>query len=396
MSGRSALALALASLVAGALNYLYQVHAASVLDASAFGLLSAWLARVTLLGTGATVVQFLSLDHALDDRRFVGALRALGVLSIVVVVIQLVLGTRLSTTLLGATAIGSGVVLYAVIGQLQARLRLGVVAAVGVATAGARFALPFAWPREGRASAFYVAQATAFFVGLLVAAAFVSGKRGPSLPGAPSEASAPTRPRRARLARPVLLESATVLFPLIDVLVISSFQDAATTGAFSRVTLASRLVFFAGAAALQILLPHELHAAASGRPLPPFPARLQRWIMPAGIGGALVLAVAVDVLVLHPVPAQRPWLYASCLAASFLVAILGHVNQLAARDRLEPAAAIVGAVVVTSGAAAALAASGGEPVTRYTLVVLAGDALVLLFSAVATRRARAATTDPKT
>jgi len=315
------------------------------------------------------------------------------------VVIHLVLGARLSTTLLGATAIGSGTILYAVIGQLQARLRLGVVAAVGVATAGARFALPFAWPREGRTGAFYVAQATAFFVGLLVAAAFVRGPRGPSLAGAPNEASAPATRRRARLARPVLLASATVLFPLIDVLVISSFQDAATTGAFSRITLASRLVFFAGAAALQILLPHELHAAATGRPLPPFPARLQRWIMPGGIGGALVLAVAVDALVLHPVSGERPWLYASCLAAAFLVAILGHVNQLAARDRLEPAAAIVGAVVVTSGAAAALAAAGGAgpgAVTRYTLAVLAGDAIVLLLSAVAARRARAPTTDPKT
>lgn len=396
MSGRSALALALASLAAGALNYLYQVHAASVLDAPTFGLLSAWLARVTLLGTGATVVQFLSLEHALDDRRFVGALRSLGLLAIAVLIVLVVLGARLSTTLLGATAIGSGVILYAVIGQLQARLRLGVVAAVAVATAGARFALPFAWARETRTTAFYVAQATAAFVGILVAAALVTRPRVPRREAAPTDAPSPTKARRMRLVRPVLLASTTVLFPLIDVLVISSFQDAATTGSFSRVTLASRLVFFAGAAALQILLPHELHAAATGQPLPPFPARLQRWIAPGGIGGALILAVAVDVLVLHPATAERSWLYASCLSAAFLVAILGHVNQLAARDRLAPAAALVLGVVITSGAAATLAAAsgaGGGPVTRYTLAVVVGDAFVLLLAAAL---ARAATTEPKT
>lgn len=370
MTGRAAVALTAATIAASALNYLYQVHAAAVLDVATFGLLSTWLARISVLGAVATVVQYLSLDFALPDGRWRGLLKAAGLVSLVGVGVHVSLGGALSPLLLGVTAVGSGIVLYAVLGQLQARLQLGAVGAAALAAAALRFGLPFAWPAAARAPIFYASQAAAPFMGIVAAAAIVS--------------FAPPRPERARssgrlrLGRPVLLAFATVLFPLIDVLFVSSTQDVATTGAFSRVSLASRMVFFGGAAVLQILLPHELHGAKTGDPLPRFAVFLQKVLTPGMIGGAIVLAALADQLVLHARGSERTWLYASCLTAAVLVAILGHVNRFAARGRLRVAGAMVLGVVVTSAFAAGLAALGtGEPVARYVLVVLGGDALVL-------------------
>jgi hypothetical protein len=383
--GGAALALTVANLAAGILNYLFLVHAAAVLDAAAFGLLSAWLARVTLLGVIATVVQFLSLDSRLDEQRWTKVLRASGAVSLLLVVVHVVAGPRAPFAVLGASSVIGGILLYAVIGQLQARLLLGVMAASVLGMTALRFALPFAWPREGRAPAFYVAHAAAAFAGIATAALVVTLRRASASTAA---LAPPAADRRVRLGRPVLLAFATVLFPLLDVLVVSAAQDAATTGAFSRVGLAARIVFFGGAAALQVLLPHQLHAAATGEAMPVFVQRLERWLTPMMLGGALVLALLVH-LVLRPSGEERTWLFATCLAAALLVAILGHVNRLAARGSLRMATLCVAGVVLTSALAAALALLGGpEPVTRYSLGVLAGDALVLLAAAAAQMRSR--------
>jgi hypothetical protein len=386
VTGRSALALTGASIAASALNYLYQVHAAAVLDATAFGLLSTWLARVTVVGAIATVVQFLSLDFALADRRFAGLLRSAGIAAVGIAGVHLYFGGRIAPPLLAVSAVLSGTVLYAVIGQLQARLQLGVVAAAVVAAAAVRFGLPFAWPRDARASAFYVSHTAAAFAGIAAAAGVVTLRRSRA-EVAPAEA--PPKERRLRLVRPILLAFVTVLFPVIDVLVVSATQDAATTGAFSRIALASRIVFFGGAVAVQVLLPHELHAAASGKPLPRFAVLLQQWLTPGVLAGAIVLAALLDRFVLQPQGEERTWLYASCLAAALLVAVLGQVNRLSAADRLGAAASIVAGVLLSSGAAAGLAAfSTDQPVTRYTVGVLVGDALVLLVARFAPNRAR--------
>ncbi len=363
-------------MAASAFNYFFQVHAAALLDATAFGLLSTWLARVTLIGAVATVVQFLSLDFALSERRFAGLLRVLGLASFAIVGGHVFLGYAMTPSLLGATSVVSGIALYAVLGQLQARLELGVVAMAVLAAAALRFSLPFAWPCETRAPAFYVSHASASFAGIVAAAAVVTLRRARRTHDAPAEA--PQKARALRLGRPILLAFATVLFPVIDVLVISSTQDAATTGAFSRIQLASRVVFFAGTAALQILLPHQLHSTASGAPLPPFALRLQQRLTPGMIAAALILAALVDRLVIRAQGDERIWLYACCLAAALSVAILGRVNEFAARDRLGLAAMPVAGVVATSGASVLLASLSGHHVTRYTVGVLVGNALVLL------------------
>lgn len=388
MTGRAALAITAASIAAGVLNYSFQVHAATVLDEAAFGLLSAWLARVGVVGAIATVVQFLSLDFALEDRRFRGLLRLVGGLACAVLAAHLLFGNSFSKTLLGVSTVTSGVVLYAVVGQLQARLRLGLVAGSLFVVTALRFALPFVWSDAARAQGFYVAQAAAGSAGLVAAAVLIGGARRSE----EAEAAPPIEAdRRLRLGRPLLLAIATVLFPLLDVLVVSSTQDATTTGAYSRIQLASRVVFFAGAAALQLLLPHELHAAKHRSALPLFAARLQRGLAPGIIALAIALAAVLDLFVLHPQGEARIWLYASCVSTALLVAVLGHVNAFAAEDRLGIAAATVAGVIVTSAAGAIVALSrGAQPVSTYVVAVLAGDALVLAGARLVQMRSRPA------
>jgi len=125
-SGRAALGLAIASVAAGLLNYLFQVHAAAVLDASAFGRLSAWLAQVTLVTAVAPVVQFVSLDWSLADARFARLSRGAGLVSLLALGGHALLSG--ATLLLGVASVAGAVLLYAMMGQLQRRLRLADVA----------------------------------------------------------------------------------------------------------------------------------------------------------------------------------------------------------------------------------------------------------------------------
>lgn len=386
-SGRAALAFTVASFGGALLNYLFQVHAASVLDRAAFGALSAWLARVTMLGVVATVVQYVSLDHRLAEDGWRATSRVTGALALVVVVVHVLAGDRVPLVGLGVSAVGGGILLYALLGQLQARLQLGVMAIAILVAAASRFALPFVWPRDARAPGFFVAHAASSFAAVAAIGACVALR---AQPGAVADATATKTEPRLRLQRPILLAFAASLFPLLDVLVVSATQDDATTGAFSRIALAARIVFFCGAAALQILLPHELHAATTGEPLPAFATTLRRWLTPASLAGAAVLAVGLDRMVLKPEGAERTWLFATCTSFALLVAILGHVNRFAAHERLRVAAFAVLGVVLTSAAAAGLAAMAGhEPVTRYLLAVVVGNALVLAGVTVAQRRSRA-------
>ena len=69
--------------------------------------------------------------------------------------------------------------------------------------------------------------------------------------------------------------------------------------------------------------------------------------------------------------------------------MLGHVNALAAEDRLGVATAAVAGVVLTAAASAIVAAlRGALPVSTYVVAVLAGDALVLAFLAALQMRSR--------
>ncbi|MDB4942531.1 MAG: hypothetical protein JWP97_2065 [Labilithrix sp.] len=375
MTGRKALAITLASIAAGALNYLYQLHAVAVLDREDFGRLSTWLARVGVAATAATVVQFLSLDAPLSPGRVVRWLRAGAVVGVVAMAVLVGAGSRLDPSWLGVGTVAGTILLYALLGQLQAQLRLGVVTAVLFASTLVRFALPFVWPAAARVQAFYIAQAAASFVGMLLAASLVHDP-GPTAPP-------PAQPKaRFRIGRPVLLAFATVVFPLLDVLVVSSTENAATTGAFSRAQLASRVVFFGGTAAMSILLPHELHAARHGGALPRVPALVARWLVPAILAFAIVTSVAVDIVLLHPRGSERVWLHATCLEAALLVGVLGRVNSRAVRGDLRGAVRLTGGVVASTLLATAVGhawpALGVDAMTRYVLAALFGDAVVLV------------------
>jgi len=399
VSGKAALALAAANLVAGLLNYLFQVHAAAVLDAPSFGVLSAWLARVTMISAVATVAQFVSMDHRLADATLSRGLRLAGIAS-AALLIGLVaftnrpapgvapLGGLGGPTGLGIVAVASAVLLYAALGQLQIRLRLAEVGAAVLVASALRFALPFAWDRGARASAFVLAHAVAPFAGVVVAALLVRSV-GPPAASGPTPPAAKTPRPGLRLARPTLLAFATMLFPLLDVLVVSAWSDEATTGVFSRVGLPARVVFFGGAAVLQALLPHWLHAAETGAPLPRFVIRLEPWITPGLVVPSLVLSAALDRWGLRPEGDPRIWLHASCLSAALVVAILSHVQRFAARGELRVATGAALSVCVVAIGAAALASAlpgwhGSTPaaaVTRYALLALGGDAIVLAAAA---------------
>lgn len=385
-SGRAAVAFTVANFCGAALNYLFQVHAAAVLDSAAFGTLSAWLAVVTTFGTIVTFVQFLSLEARMDDARWPPIARLAGLASLAMLVLHLVSGRAASPLALGATATVGAIALAALVGQLQSRLMLGVIAAAVVVTAGLRFTLPFAWAPAERAPAFYLAHAASSYGGMTVIGLFAL--RGRSW-NAVSESSPQPKKNddRIRVARPLLLGFATAVFPYLDILAISAVQDAATTGAFSRIALVARAIFFGGMAGLAVLLPHQLHATTRGEKMPWFAVLLERFLPAAVVAGSIPVMLVLDAGILHTSGEERTWLYASGLAAATSVAILGEVNRLAARGEVGRAATFVALTLAASfvGLSAAMFhPAGSEGVARYIAVAFVGNAVVLVVARLVT------------
>lgn len=397
MTGRAALTFAIASVAAGLLNYSFQVHGAAVLDAAAFGRMSEWLAEVSVLSAIAPVAQFASLEVRAPRSRLSAALAVVGLASVVIVAAHILAGYGAPRVVLGASSVVGAIVLYAVIGQLQARLRLAEVAAAIFATAALRASLPFAWPREVREGGFLVAHAAATFAGIVVAAAL--GRRflrahaseveaPPLVPAVPPSSS---ERWRLHLLRPALLAFATVAFPFRDVLVLSWANDAATTGQFSRAALAARIVFFAGAAPIQVILSHQRVSAETGQPGPPFVRLAERWLAPSVIVGSLLLAAGVDMALLHTHGEERVWLFASCLDAAVLIALVAELQRLAAHRRLGAVAIAIGLAIASSAvgaAAATLGSSSDERVSRYLLAAIGLDAIAFVVARAQQPRSR--------
>lgn len=372
---QQAMAFTLASLASSGLNYLFQVHAAAVLDARAFGLLSAWLALVTAFGTFVTFVQLLSLEKRIDDARWQRIARLAAGAALVVLVIHLAGGAAAPRWALGVGAVVGGIAAAALVGQLQARLALGAVACSLLATSLLRFGLPFAWPAVLRAPAFYLAHAASPYAGIVVIA-FVLRPASTALSPNGSE-----QKEKVRLSRPLMLGFANAVFPYVDVLAVSATQDAATTGELSRIALVSRAIFYGGLAAFGVLFPHQLYAATRGQPMPSFAVLLERFLPAALVSAALPAAFLLDRLVLHTSGEPTTWLYASSMSGAAMVAILGEANRLAARGRLKAAAGSIAGVVLASAAGILLSSTAGTPseqVTRYVAVTFCVDAVVLV------------------
>lgn len=384
-SGRAAVAFTVASLGASALNYLFQVHAAAVLEARDLGRLSAWLAVVTVFGALVTFVQFLSLEARLDDSRWTKTARLAGLVAFAVLALLLAVGSAASPAILGVTAVAGGIAAAALIGQLQARLALLVVALSVVATSALRFGLPFAWSASTRAPSFYLAHAAAPYAGIVAVALALRPSNAPALAAASSREGDQRAP--LRLARPLILGFATAVFPYVDVLAVSATQSAATTGELSRIVLVSRAIFYGGLAAFGVLFPHQLHAATRGQPMPGFAVFLERFLPAAVLAGAVPAAWVLDRAILHTRGETTTWLYGSSLAGATTIAILGEANRLAARGRLRAAAGVVVGVLSASLAGALLSTSASDAnaqVSRYVAITFFVNAVVL----VAARSAR--------
>jgi hypothetical protein len=367
----AAYAFAAANLGVGALNYLFQVHAVAVLPPAAFGALASWLAGVTVVSSVAAVLQLLSLESSMSARRLRATSRAAVLVAALVLVVHGVAWRGSPRSWLGALSVGGACALAVVVGQLQGRLRLGRVAAVLVVTGLARFAYPFAWPAASREHAFYIAHALACFAGLVLAGLFGAAElaRGAVDPRPAGSTSSSPGVRRS-----ILLAVAGMLLPSIDVLAVSFAHGAATTGAYSRIALVSRVVFFGGAALVQMLLPYEVRRVKAGEPLPEFAARAKRLLAPVMLALALAGSTLGELLVFRAMTGdERVWLHASCLSAGLLVVALGVVQRLATSERLRAAASCVACLAAVSG----LAAVASSSVTRYVVAAPVGYAVVL-------------------
>lgn len=369
-----ALLLAVASVLTGILNYASQVHAATVLDAGAFGAFSTWFSRVTLFGAVSTVLQFASLEIAVPLPRVHGALRLSSVASAAVVIALVASPSRFGPTALGVVTVVGSLVFYAWVGQFQRRLWLGAVGAAVLAMAAFRFGLPFMVDASSRGPWFFVAQASAALVGTTVLT--LATMAGPRTEMAPR-----VHPRLAvgsRVLRPLILAGALVAFPVLDVLGISSVRSAEEVGAFARVALGSRIVLFGGAAVLQALYPHEVREAEAPGTAPRMVLLVLRRLPLLTLVGAPLFALLIDHGLLHLEGSERRWLYASCISAGLLVAILGKVQVFGAELRMGWMGASVGGVIVARAIALTVAhVAGGAFLDRYVSLAVVGDVCVL-------------------
>lgn len=241
----AALFLAL-NLIAGLLNYLYQVLAAQRLDAQAFSELSAWIAHFSLAFILPSTLQHAANFYPLPGRWRKPLMGSFVLGTWALFFLWLAFPADLS---LGRSAL---IILSAcawawMVGELQVRLMLITLASVNLGGALLKLGWSYGWGVAGEVSPF----ATALILGYapMSLAMFVILWR---------EKDEPTVAARAAWRPALLLSAAAVAIPQMDLIVTHATQNADTFAEFARASLFYKGIYFVVSIFAQWLLPQQL------------------------------------------------------------------------------------------------------------------------------------------
>jgi hypothetical protein len=252
-----------ANALAGVLNYGFQIQAARRLGLVDFGVLSNWLANVTIMLMVASLSQMLANYFPMSKRRL--AWCSIGMIgasvSVAACLLLMSLNGTLTPQLNQLAAVFIGVASSWLGGQVQARLRFGLLGLALFLGAAAKFGTTFvAFPGQTELTSYYLA----IPLGLTVAAVILGGVILLRPAGDHHLVSVAEQPA-ARVTSAAILAVATALLPQLDIINLRLTQTDAMIGQYSRVMLFAKGIFFSAATMLQVALPlHLLAQRAQG------------------------------------------------------------------------------------------------------------------------------------
>jgi hypothetical protein len=360
-----------ANIAAGLLHYLYQVVAARRLNTADFADLNAWYAALALFFTVAGFLQYAA-NFAPAKRR---PLRA------AIVGANLLAAMGLWHWFQSAPALGFEhavwIVLLAAVsgwmlGQAQIRMAFTVMAITSLVIGATKLATAL-WPASG-----LTAFALAPFIAYVPALWWLSVH----LWRAPDTAARPYA--RTWWEAPLILSTASAVFPQLDLVLMSHTQSAAVFAEFAQASLFYKAIYFLVALLAQWLLPQQIHdRVVVGRPVRNAGATLAVAAAVTVAVSALLAAISAPVahLVLGWTEAPRAGLiFMSCLNMSLLTFLFLFIQDDCARARTRLAALTL-AVIGTEAAVQLLL---NLEVFSYYALVLAVQTLWLV--ALARRR----------
>ena len=337
---RGSILLLAANALAGVLNYGFQIQAARRLSLVDFGVLSNWLANVTIMLSVASLSQMLANYFPMSKR-------PLGWCSIGVIVISACLATCLFLMSLNGTltpqlnqlaAVFIGVAASWLGGQVQARLRFGYFGLALFVGAVGKFGTTFvAFPGQTALTSYYLA----IPLGLTVTAVVLGGVILLRLSRGEDDVVTVAEHPRARIGSAAILALATALLPQLDIINLRLTQTDAMIGQYSRVMLFAKGIFFSAATMLQVALPlHLLARRTRGRRQQSSGEERSVWRAEMAVIGICVV-VAAGVTWLGPwisihflgfaLADFQLWILLTCLIAAVQFGLLQEIQRDCAR-----------------------------------------------------------------
>ncbi len=366
---------AMASVLAGALHYFFQLWAATQLDQIQFGELTSWIAYFSVTLSLGAFAQYAANFFSISSRR----LKTFSAITLILAIASLAYGftsARSSEWVIGLIGLLLGILFSWFSGQAQARLAF-VVMGVGILVAGlGKFALagasfPTERPSLELAWAVSLSYAPALIfmcsVMILTADRWKDVKNG-------------RRALMSGLGATALLSFASAFIPQMDIIAVNLNQTADVIGEFSKVSLLYKAIFFGFLIFAQWMLPHQL----SENDISPSWAawisatKWRRLTVSAGFG---IFACAVSLVVavwLKPALTGRiEWIWLSCLNMVLLTNLFFFIQLSAVKERLLRPALILAALALEVGVSTLFPFT----VTQYLIFVTIMNGLLWLFLA---------------
>ncbi len=305
-----ALIFAVGQIVAGALNYLFQIYAARVMPELDFGSWSRWLAQFSVTCFFGVWLQSVAV---ISDTESIFSFKKCKILAFILsaaLILTLFLSWRE-----GAFVAGWGLALLSgfLFGSNLRKKNMRLLALASVITPVARFGWIFF---DKSPSAFYAATLTAPLFSCLV---FLSFTKQSISNGVDSN----RKPTKSLLLAALSLAFFSTWTPQVDLLMISRILTPTLFGSFAKVALLSKGFFFGFQILAQMLLAHQVQTSDNRLGTKPL-----IFLTSLGLGAALVGAGAAQLL-------EWPigWAFLSLLHITTLCLMYIFVQEFAASQK---------------------------------------------------------------
>jgi hypothetical protein len=317
-----------ASLLAGVLNYLFQVVAARQLPAADFAALNGWFSNLSIFFFAGGLLQYAG--NFWPPRK--------NHLRLAIVGLNLFAAACLAYWLFspGVLTVDRAIVVLGIStffgwlqGQAQIRMAFGVLSAVNFFMALAKLTLTAAPIAEPSALDRYaLALFASFLPGLWIASVFLWSAKDAGRPA--------TKPA---WSAPLVLSLATAIIPQFDMVLMSHTQSAESFSAFVHASLFSRAIYFLIFILAQWMLPRQIL-----NPKTNFLSRFPLVLLVAGCC-SLGLTLVSTWISLHmmnwPEAPGRILVALSCMHMSLLTLVYLLIQEAAAKSRIPLAAAVL-------------------------------------------------------